>query len=51
LQAPLFIKKLAVNLDGRIKVAVSDSIKLASAFSCKFEDLALLEYDFEFGKY
>lgn len=36
LQAPLFLKKLAVNLDGWAKVGVTDSYKIAAHFKAKF---------------
>jgi hypothetical protein len=51
LQSPLFIKKLAINLDGWIQVGVSDSSKIGQAYGCKFDDIVLLEYDFDAKKY
>lgn len=51
LQSPLFIKKLAINLDGWIQVGVSDSSKIAQSYSCKFDDIILLEYNFETKSY
>jgi len=42
LQSPLFIKKLAVNLDGWMQVAVSDSNKMAMSFNAKYEDVLLI---------
>ena len=47
MQSPLFLRKLAINLDGWIQVAVSDSSKIAATYESWFEDLVLLEYDFE----
>jgi hypothetical protein len=46
LQAPLFLKKLAVKLDGRIKIGVTDSYKLLKKYNSQFENIILLEYDF-----
>lgn len=35
LQAPMFLKKLAARLDGRIKVGVTDNFKLAKKYNLK----------------
>ena len=51
LQSPLFIKKLAVSLDGWFKVGVSDSPRMAGHFRSSFDELIILEYDFETKKY
>jgi hypothetical protein len=51
LQSPLFIKKLAINLDGWVQVGVSDSSKIAKHYGCKFDDIILLEYNFETKSY
>jgi hypothetical protein len=51
LQSPLFLKKLAVGLEGWVQVGVSDSSRLAASFNAKWEDLVFLEYDFQSGKY
>ena len=51
LQAPLFLKKAAVRLDGWFKVGVSDSPKMVAKFKSSFDKLILLEYDFEGNQY
>jgi hypothetical protein len=42
LQAPLFLKKLAARLDGRIKVAVTDNYKLAKKFDTFCDSILLM---------
>ena len=51
LQSPLFLKKIAVNLDGWFKVGVSDSPRIAAQYKTSFDKLLLFEYDFEAQKY
>jgi len=46
LQSPIFIKKLAARLDGRIKVGVTDNFKLAKKYELKTDSLVLMEYNF-----
>jgi len=41
LQAPLFLKKLAVNLDGWIEIGVTDSNQIASRLKTSFEEILL----------
>ena len=36
LQSPLFLKKIAVSLDGWFKIAVSDSPKMVEQYKSKF---------------
>ena len=51
LQSPLFLKKLAVRLDGWFRIGVSDSPKMVAQYKSSFEKLLLFEYDFESQKY
>jgi hypothetical protein len=51
LQSPLFLKKMAVRLDGWFKVGVTDEPKLVAKFKTSFERLILLEYNFESNEY
>lgn len=51
LQAPLFLKKLAARLDGRIKVGVTDNFKLAKKYDALVDAVLLLEYNFDSGDY
>ena len=46
LQSPIFIKKLAARLDGRIKVGVTDNFKLAKNYELNTDSLVLMEYNF-----
>ena len=51
LQSPLFLKKLAVRLDGWFKVGVTDSPRIAAQYKSTFDKFLLFEYDFEANKY
>lgn len=51
LQAPLFLKKLAARLDGRIKVGVTDNFKLAKRYDALVDSVLLMEYNFDSGEY
>jgi hypothetical protein len=51
LQAPLFLKKLAARLDGKIKVGVTDNFKLAKKFDAYIDSVMLMEYNFVTGDY
>jgi hypothetical protein len=46
LQSPLFLKKLAARLDGRIKVGVTDNFKLAKKYDAFTDALLLMEYNY-----
>lgn len=46
LQSPIFIKKLATRLDGKIKVGVTDNFKLAKKYNLEADSLVLMEYNF-----
>jgi hypothetical protein len=51
LQAPLFLKKLAARLDGRIKIGVTDNFKLAKKYDALVDSVLLMEYNFDSGEY
>ena len=51
LLSPLFLKKLASILDGRVQIGVTDDPTIVKKFGGSFGDLILLEYDFEERKY
>lgn len=46
LQSPLFVKKLAARLDGKIKVGVTDNFKLAKKYNLQTDSFVLMEYNF-----
>lgn len=42
LQSPLYLKKLAARVDGRIKVGVTDNFKLAKKYDALVDSLFLM---------
>ncbi len=47
LLAPLFLRKMAALLDGKIFVGVTDDTKIAKGYQAQFDTIILLQYDFE----
>ena len=51
LLAPMFLRKVAAFLDGRIYVGVTDDTLIAKKYKADYDSLILLEYDFETEQY
>lgn len=51
LLAPLFLRKMAAFLDGKIFVGVTDDTIISKKYNAEFDSIILLEFDYETEKY